>query len=99
MSHLQRLTGNRMGIVKYIASVSSLGYVNNYRKLNEILCEFLKSKNIESKKWNKKYKGLFTADLYNCGLIQSADNWKDFKIFIRTNYPNEQVKQKLPPQD
>lgn len=93
MSHLQRLTNKVHGIQKYISNVSSLGFINNERKLNDIMIEFLKSKNIEHSKWNSRYKGLFNAAKTNAKLVQ--DNFDDFKIFIRTNYPNEQVSIKL----
>lgn len=93
MSHLQRLSMAANGVRKYISNVSSLGCINNSRKLNEVMIEFLKSKNIEYVRWNKKYKGLFTADLFNAKTVQA--NWKDFKIFIRQNYPNEQIKHKI----
>lgn len=94
MSHLQRLTSSMVGVSKYISNVSSLGYLKN-KKLNDVLIEFLKSKNIEYKRWNSKYKGFFTADLYNSSIIQQEENWKNFKIFIRTNYPNQDVQNKL----
>lgn len=93
MSHLQRLTNGVTGIQKYISNVSSLGFINNERKLNDIMIEFLKSKNIKYSKWNSRYKGFFTAAKFNAKLVQG--NFSDFKIFIRTNYPNEQVLTKL----
>lgn len=93
MSHLQRLSNKVAGIRKYIAGVSSLGVINNDRKLNDVMCEFLKSKNIKHQRWNRNYKGFFTPEKFNATLIKQ--NWDDFKIFIRTNYPNEQVKTKL----
>lgn len=93
MSHLQRLVQSASGVAKYVSNVSSLGYLSP-KKLNDVMIEFLKSKNIEYKRWSKKYRGLFTADLINASIVQKEENWNDFKKFIRTNYPNEQVKNK-----
>ncbi len=79
MSNLQRLTFKSHGVQKFL---SSKGYdvSGKGKKLNTIMVQFLKEHKLPYKRWNSRYKGLFTADLNNAVIIQ--DNWKLFKKWI-----------------
>lgn len=73
MSNLQRLNKNSYGICQYI----SKQYPNikfSLRKYNKIMVKYLKEFNKPYKRWNNRYKGLFTADLINGNEIQNDFN-------------------------
>lgn len=81
-----------VGVRAYVASVSSLGTLKE-KPLNALMREFLKSINHTHQKWNSRYKGLNTADLVNAEYVQQ--NWDEFKKFVRQNYPNSQIQDKI----
>jgi hypothetical protein len=79
MSDLTRKTRDSYGVQcflhKHGFDISGGGI-----KLNNIMVEFLKEKKLPYVKWNHKYKGLRTADLYNGETIQ--EHWKEFRGWV-----------------
>lgn len=80
MSNIKRLSKYARAIRVFLQNkgfdVSGIG-----SKPNKIMVEFLKSKGLKYEKWNYNYRGLYTAELVNAGVIQ--DNWDEFKEWVR----------------
>ena len=82
MSNLQRLTTASYGVQCFLQKhgydISGCGI-----KLNRIMVDFLKEKKLPYKNWNHRYRGLFTADLYNGETIQ--EHWMEFRNWVLEN--------------
>jgi len=80
MSNLQRRVTALYGIECYLRSI---GLKTTKKFVSEITADFLKSKNIPYKKYNPRYKGMFSADV--CNAFDVQDNFKEFKKYCE-NY-------------
>lgn len=77
MSNLQRMTNASYGIECYLRSK---GLKSNTKFTSDITAAFLKSKKLPYTKFNKRYKGLFTANICNAELVQ--EHFEEFKQFV-----------------
>lgn len=75
MSWIKTKTNYSRGVKIYL---EKRGWeINSSRVLNKIMVNFLKKYNLPYTTWNKRYKGLNTADLMNAVTVQ--DNFELFK--------------------
>lgn len=85
MSNLQRLRNTSYGIECWLRSQ---GLKVTTKSVSNITAAFLKSKSLPYTKFNPRYKGLFTADIYNATLV--SEHFKEFKEFFINNYTNNE---------
>ena len=83
MSRLQRSTNALGGITRYLVTVGAVEGTWCFRDVNRLMVEFLKSVNIKYAVFNKRYKGLNTADIQNAVIV--SERFAEFKEFIRRN--------------
>lgn len=83
MSNLQRLTRASYGIECYLRSK---GLKSTTKFVSDITAAFLKSKKLPYTKFNRRYKGLFTANICNAELVQ--EHFKEFKQFVENTIIN-----------
>ena len=73
---------------------------NSCRPLNRLIyVPFLKENNLKYKKWNNRYKGIFTAEMKNALIIMSSKKtWDNFRKWCKNNKLeiNQQYKESLP---
>lgn len=83
MSNLQRMNNASYGIETYLRK-QGIDVSGKGKKVNKIMVEFLKSRNLPYVQWNNKYKGLYTPNIRNAPLVQA--NFLFFQKFVRDNY-------------
>lgn len=77
MSNLQRKTNACYSIECYFREQ---GFKVNTKTVSDITAKFLKQKKLTHKRFNPRYKGLFTADICNAESVQ--EHFEEFKQFL-----------------
>lgn len=90
MSNLQRCRSACFGIEVWL---SDKGIKTTTKTVSDITAAFLKQKGLPYQKFNKRYKGLYTADVRNALVVQA--HFGNFTNFVIKNYieknKNEEV--------
>ena len=81
MSSLKNMQRACAGIEIWL---SNQGLETSTRGVSIITAKFLKSKGLPYTKFNKRYEGLYTADIKNAISVQK--HFKEFKEFFKENY-------------
>lgn len=79
MSRMQRILNSAHGVREFL---NKKGYDVSGRghKMNDILVEYLKEKKLPYVKYNKRYKGVYSADVKNSLTIQ--EDWQSFANWV-----------------
>lgn len=92
MSNLQRLTNKSYQIEKWLRKK---GYRPSTRFVSKVTASFLNSKGFSYQMFNPRYKGLFTANIYNAP--KTIEHFEEFKkirfkrIPIKINMRKEEI--------
>lgn len=84
MSYLQRKINDYSGISHWF---NKQGLNTSPKYINNLMIEFLKSKNLEYQTFNCKYKGINTAELINAETVQIY--FEEFIKFVKTKIINQ----------